>query len=215
MTFALNFQSKQFYFCAFGGIDWPYANDTKTIISPIDTAINHVSTVTSGAQWGAGISWHISSYLWLQTNFYKINATLGGAVWDFSNPNFDDYTFSAPFTSSRLMLDVKPIFFTHSRVSFYGIAGLGGAWNSLSYTEVPTDSGAVRLSEKSSRSFSYEFGAGISRHIIDNMNLQVEYLWSALGSASPGNNLVLAPILKPAQFTLRAQSVLFGLSLVL
>ncbi len=161
------------------------------------------------------------NHLLLEANVYQTFTTLKGNVWQFELPEFNNYSFRAPITSTRLMLDVKPSLFTWSRISPYAILGAGVAWNSVSYRETATAAGispdsALSLSNNTTTQVAWDVGAGFNVSITDYLSATAEYVYTFLGHGSPANGtandirLAAAP-----RFSLQTQSLLFGLSLII
>jgi len=72
--------------------------------------------------------WARSQYfnqLLLEMNVYQTSTTLNGSVWQYELPQFNNYNFSAPISSTRLMFDFKPNLFSWRKFSAYAILGVG------------------------------------------------------------------------------------------
>lgn len=216
-------------FSAAGGANWYNVSNTSLVISPFETDSTRVNSISTNGAWKAGVGYYLLedtlsqraylNHLLLEANVYQTYTTLSGNVWQFQLPEFNNYSFRAPITSTRLMLDVKPSLFTWSRVSPYAILGVGATWNSVSYHEtikapdVSPDS-ALSLSNNTTRQVAWDVGAGLSVSITDYLSATAEYIYTFLGHGSPanrpGNNIRLAAA---PSFSLQTQSLLFGLSL--
>jgi opacity protein-like surface antigen len=208
------------------GPSWIHANSTQLIVSPYETDSLKTKNISSSAQWKIGLGYHLFAEqlaqrkffndLLLELNLYRNSGTLKGNVWQFELPEFNNYTFSAPITSTRLMLDVKPSLFTFHAISFYPILGMGISWNKISYQETAIDSetsdSSQSLSQHTNTNFTYDAGLGARFDISEHLNASVEYLYTHLGTVSPSAiSLTNTALLSPPKFKLSNQSVLFGL----
>ncbi len=119
------------------------------------------------------------------------------------------------------MFDLKPNIHIWRRISTYAILGMGAAWNTVSYNETATGqdvnpASRLSLSENTTSQLAWDFGAGFSFPVTDNLSLTAEYIYTLLGNGSPGSDpdndvsLTSSP-----SFSLQTQSLLFGLSLKL
>lgn len=214
-SFGWDLQANQFELSGSGGFNWLTTASTTTVISATDTESNHVTNTPRSSMWNIGLGWNPINYALLEANYYSTtNAHINGVVWDYGNPLFNNYSFSAPITSSRLMFDVKPML-TYAWLSPYAILGIGNSWNNTSYYESPADGGNLSLSSKVTQSLAYEFGGGFRIAIVDNFSIQIEYLWASLGHATPSNNAGSVPMISPPKFALSNQSILAGLSITI
>ncbi len=66
---------------------------------------------------------------------YHSSARAKGIVWQYGYPQFNNYQFKAPMTSTRLMLEIKPGLLTWKDLSPYPILSLGISLNNMSYHE--------------------------------------------------------------------------------
>ncbi len=126
---------KKFEISAAGGADWYSVPDTSLIISPFETDSNNVAQITTNGAWKVGMGYYFFedqlkqrdylNHLLFEVNVYQTFTTLHGDVWQYELPQFNNYNFNAPITSTRLMLDAKPTLFTWKRVAPYMILGVG------------------------------------------------------------------------------------------
>lgn len=222
---------KKFEISAAGGADWYNVPDTHLVISPFETDSNNIHQITTNGTWKVGVGYYFFedrlqqqrylNHLLFEVNVYQTFTTLSGDVWQYELPQFNNYNFSAPVSSTRLMLDAKPTLFTWQRVAPYAILGVGATWNTVSYRETVTAVGvdptsALSLSSNTTTHVAWDVGAGFRVALTDNLSATAEYIYAFLGNGSPANrpangvNLTAAP-----SFSLQAQSLLFGLSLKL
>ena len=145
-------------------------------------------------------------------------ATVRGNVWQYQLPQFNNYSFRAPVTSTRLMIDAKPSLFTWHQISPYPILGIGLGINEISYQENVTGIGvapnsAHSLSSKYNSNFVYDLGVGARLSLTANISASLEYLYTNLGKMSPSgtptNNVALT---SAPRFTIYNQAILFGLN---
>ncbi|MFI4919154.1 MAG: outer membrane protein [Legionellales bacterium] len=225
---------KNFEISAAGGVAWYQVADADLVISPFETDRNTVNHISMNGAWKAGLGYYlfkdrgftseVQQYLnhfLLEVNAYQTKTTLTGSVWQFDIPAFNNYSFSAPITSTRLMFDFKPNLFTWWRVSSYALLGVGATWNTVSYNETVTGAGvspasALSFSNNTTTQVAWDVGAGLRVAITDNLSATAEYVYAFLGHGAPANgltndgNLTTAP-----RFSLQAQSLLLGFSLKL
>ncbi len=209
------------------GPSWTHSDNTRSVISTYETDSILVSHVTKSALWRAGVGYHFFASklerrrflndLFVQLNLYHSEQTIRGNIWQYQYSQFNNYRFAVPLDSLRLMLDVKPSLFTYYHLSLYPIAGLGVAWNKLSYREnVQSGSGVTSdsrlfLGVNTDSQFAYDFGAGLRADLTDHLSASLEYLYTNLGDATPSmpakNGVLLS---SPPTFNLSTQAVLFG-----
>lgn len=217
-------QKLQFSFA----LGWSYLQtpDTTIEISPYETDELQTTRSSNNAIWKIGVGYPMSQYRWsdagpshdifTELNLYHTNGTLRGDAWQFQDEQFDNYSFRAPISSTRLMLDIKPELLSGPRWQAYPIAGLGVAWNKMSYNEtannnVDTDS-TLSLANATAINFAYELGAGVHTKINEHLSASLEYLFTDLGTVSPsnqGNNNTA--LTTPPKFTVQDQNLMLGL----
>ncbi|WP_058513497.1 outer membrane protein [Legionella santicrucis] len=222
---------KNLQISAAGGVNWYNVPNTDLVISSFETdriQVNHIST--DGA-WKIGVGYYLLedtlsqrpylNHLLFEVNVYQTFTTLNGSVWQFELPEFNNYSFRAPVTSTRLMFDFKPNLFTWDRVSPYAILGVGATWNTVSYNETATGAGinqdsALSLSNNTTTQVAWDTGAGLRVALTNYLSATAEYIYTFLGHGSPANGPTNEVSLSAApRFSLQTQSLLFGLSLKL
>lgn len=212
---------------AAGGIAWYQKHDTHLMISSFETDNIKVSQSTTHGAWKVGLGYPLLedtlpyfNRLLLNLNIYQTSTTLRGVVWQYGQSQFDNYDFKAPTKSTRLMLDLKPSFFTWQSTEPYVILGIGAAWNSLAYREAvaATDiniNSILLLSKRTTSYLAWDFGAGYKIALTNHLSASVEYIYAILGHSSPAHDpggVLLAVVPK---FSLQNQSLLLGLNLAL
>jgi hypothetical protein len=157
-----------------------------------------------------------------QINLYYLNSNTGvkGDVWRFGNSSFNQLTYKIPVRSTRLMVDVALTVVKKLQSSLYVKAGIGNAWNRLSYSDADNGTGdcvdqTMNLSASTRSNFAWELGLGFLHDFNNHAGLSLEYLYTSFGtvktSASGSSGTITSPVISPASFPLRAQTVAFGL----
>ena len=207
------------------GPSWYKASNGYVQPYPTETDLDHVDHVTKSTSYQIGIGYHLfaeqlanrqffNDFL-IQLNASQSSATIKGDVWDAGNPSMQYQSFKAPFTTTRLMVDIKPSLVSYMNTMFYPIAGLGIAWNRLSYTETQTTSyiGAVDAPAHTSKNLVYDLGLGLSSKITENMRVTVEYISTHLGRMAPCDySTSEQTVSSMPNFPVQTTTVLFGLS---
>lgn len=210
-----------------GGPNWLNTNDTEVVISSFETDEVLVNQIANSPLWKVGVGYpifennpeknHFLKRLLLELNLYHTHGTFKGDVWQFELPEFNNYGFQAPFTSTRLMLDLKPVLLTYREFSTYIIVGIGVTSNTLEYKETVTEIGvdpnsALSLEKERQYKFAYEAGLGLRAAITQHLNASLEYLYASLGNNSPSDNSGGVQMAEVPTFKIRSQSGLFGLT---
>jgi opacity protein-like surface antigen len=212
------------------GSTWSRADNANLQLSSDEADFNRVAHVTKSATYRLGVGYHcfadqlsrrkFFNDLLVQINWDHNSATIAGFVWDNGSPNMQNQSFRAPFTSSRLMLDIKPSLFTFYHTSFYPLAGLGLAWNQISYADTPIDpatpgwaAAGVQLPQASNKSVAYDLGGGLRTQVSKHLSASLEYVNTYLGRMAPNAQSVSEQsIIKPPVFPVRSQTVFLGFS---
>jgi hypothetical protein len=194
-----------------GGTTTTY--NPSTLNFPLETdALIPNNSSNNDFSWGLGLAYYftpspkvpMSSILHdvsLGLDLFSFSTTQNGQIWQFQQPDMNNYGYKLPLTSTRLLVDTEWTFNPMYKTIFpFFEAGLGFVNNSLSYSEWPiaTDSGSgFGLSSHSQNNFSYTFGAGLKFPVTNNLECSVRYLYANLGNIStaitPGN-FVVSPI---------------------
>jgi opacity protein-like surface antigen len=123
-----------------------------------------------------------------QINVYILQQTdVEGSVKRFDDSDDVDADYKMNFESTRLMLDFELDIFTVRDFSFYGIGGLGIAWNSADYTATPHGMipiASVDLPTNDSTGFAYEFGGGVDYAVDEGIDITLQYLWTRLNDVT-------------------------------
>ncbi len=175
------------------GPSWSTSSNSYVQPTWFETDLNHVDNVTHSTSYQMGIGYHLfaeqlrqrqflNDFL-VQLNFNHNSATINGMVWDASNPAYQNQRFQAPFTSNRLMIDLKPSLYSYLRTSVYAIGGLGIAWNTLSYTETQNNSGLpiIIAPASTAKNLAYDLGFGFKSKINEHLSASLEYVSTHLG----------------------------------
>lgn len=214
-------------FSAAAGQSWMQAGNAPLAITPSHTDEDAVTHVANQPVWKVGVGYSLfkeelsqrtffNEFL-VELNLYRSNGTLTGEVWAGQDPNYSYYTFRAPVTSTRLMIDLKPSLFTWRGISPYPIVGMGVAWNHMAYYETPTSDlsqdSFYTLGGNTTRNFAAEFGLGVRAKINPHLSASLEYLYANMGNATPsGSSDTFVSPSTPATFTITEQNLLLGLS---
>jgi opacity protein-like surface antigen len=215
-------------FSVAGGPTISHVDDTSLIVSPFETDNVIVTNVTRSALWKIGVGYHFfedslkqrryfNDFL-VELNVYRNSETARGDVWRYQLPQFNNYSFAAPITTTSAMLDVKPGLFTLRKFTLYPIIGVGAAWSTVSYQEHRTANSVDptsyhSLGDSMNMNFSYDLGVGLRLGMTEHLSATMEYIYSYLIDLHPaGESTTTAELLAPPEFTIANQSLLFGLS---
>jgi opacity protein-like surface antigen len=209
------------------GPNWTHSDSTHLIVSPYETDSILENGVSNSSLWKLGVGYHLFENklrknqfltdLLISLNFYQSSQSVRGYVLQYQLPQFNNFTFRAPVTSTRLLFEVRPGLFTAYRFTPYPIVGVGVAWNNISYNEA-ADPGidpvtAYELPSKCNNGFTYNLGAGMRLELVPHLSATIEYVYSYLGSMSPsGSASYPTGLLTTPTFILHSQAVLFGLN---
>lgn len=206
-----------------GGVDWYNTHNTHITVSPFETDSDKVRQSAAQGSWKVGLGYSLFDDTWphlkrllLNLNLYQTSTTLSGTVWQYEQPQFNNYNFRVPIKSTRLMLDVKPSFFTWQSMKPYAIFGVGVAWNSVSYRETATadvnSDSRLLLSKQTTSDLAWDLGLGCNMALTDNLSVSLEYIYAALGYGSPAHEASNVHLEATPKFLLQSQSVLLGLN---
>lgn len=203
-------------------------HNTHLVISPFETDDNLVSSVGSKTAWKLGVGY----YLWdqvpvqaaflsrvlLELNVYHTANEIHGSTLQYELPIFNNYFFSAPIASTRVMLDFKPTLITVQNFSPYLILGVGNAWNSMAYYETAKDgidpTSVLLLSNHTTTRLVGDLGVGLSVSFNERLSANAEYIYSVLGNNHPSQIPAMqVSLMSPPSFSSQIYSILFGLSL--
>lgn len=210
------------------GPSWFTANDATLQTTSIEYDKALVNNVSAGAVKKIGIGYHLSPSLFqskylsdvlVELNYYHVTGAINGEVWLGGDSNYPYWTFRAPLSSSRLMLDVKPALYNNQNFSAYPIVGAGVAWNKLAFNESTTFSGAesqsayTTLASGVNRRVSYDLGLGMRYQLAMHLSTSMEYLFNQQGkfTSSQDSNDGRAVLSAPS-FLTRSQNVLWNVS---
>jgi len=210
------------------GPNWAKTSSTHLVVSSYETDSVLVSSVANHPLWKIGVGYRFFADqlqqrsflndLLVELNLYQSSETVHGNTWQYQLPQFNNYSFSAPVTSTRLMLDAKPGLFTMKHVSLYPILGLGASWNNMAYNETVTGAAVspnsgYALKRSTASSFAYDLGAGIRIDFTEHLSATLEYLYANLGNISPsGTSKNGDPIMSSPTFNVCNNSLLLGIN---
>jgi opacity protein-like surface antigen len=231
-AFAANFwvtnSLNNFELSAAVGPNWAQTSSTHLVVSPYETDSVLVNNISNYAFWKIGVGYHFFTEklqqrsffndLLVELNLYQSWFTVTGDVWQYQLPQFNNFTFKAPITSTRLMLDVKPTLITVRHISFYPILGVGNSWNNVAYNEVVSgqdvpDGSNYLLNTSANSNFAFDVGVGLRADFNEHISASVEYLYTNLGNVtSTGTSKNSDPIIATPTFNIYNQGLLLGLS---
>lgn len=172
----------------------------------------HARRYSKHTQWFPAIEPELNAY------YLRIH-NIKGDVWRFDSSSFNQLNYFMPVDSARLMFDTALTIVSKRRLSLYGIAGVGNAWNRLGYND--TDKGLsctdqiINLNALTKSNFAWEAGAGLSFILSKRTSLTAEYLYADLGAGQPSmtgsTGTITAPIIAAPHVDLTAQTALLGL----
>jgi len=162
-----------------------------------------------------------------QINLYYLNSNTGirGNVLRFGSSAYNQLTYKIPVRSTRLMFDVALTLLKKSDSSIYVKAGVGNAWNRLSYSDVVNPASvadcvnlALNLKSSTRSHIAWELGAGFMQDINNRVSLSFEYLYTNFGSisasASSSSGTAATSANSPAKFSMYANTLALGLHYV-
>jgi opacity protein-like surface antigen len=173
--------------------------------------LRHAQIYADPVQWFPTIEPELNVYY----NDYQNN----GNVYRFGNPALNQLSYNVPIHSTRLMLDAALTVVARGHFSTYLIAGLGNAWNRISYSDA-NNSGAscannLSLNDTTYSHFVWEAGAGVGFDFNNGFKATFEYLYTDYGRLQASGNGTsagfAAPISSPASFNLHTQALLLGI----
>ena len=170
-------------------------------------------------QWFPAIEPEINLY------YLSSNSNIKGNVWRFGSSAFNQLTYQMPLRSTRLMLDGVLTVVKKKKNLLYVKAGIGEAWNRLSYNDTENSNGPagcpdqrISLASATNTNFAWELGIGVLHDFNNRLGLSLEYLYTHLGSVKPSSSYtgpITAPIISAPSINLASQSVLLGLHVAL
>jgi len=156
-------------------------------------------------------------------NIYYSQLNVKGDVYRFENPAFNEFSYKSTIQSTRLMLDAALTIVSKKQFSIYALAGIGGSWDSVSYSDQgatsPCPLTAVDLDKRNQSNFAWDLGGGVAYAFNPIISLSLEYLYTDLGTldllASGDTGNISVPQLGEASAKVSTQSVLLGLHVAL
>lgn len=169
---------------------------------------------SESTQWFPSIEPEINNYFISRNNFK-------GDIWRFSDPNFNQMTYTMPIDSYRLMFDTALTLVSKKQFSLYAIGGIGNAWNRVGYSDAERGNGIpcadqnLNFHSATNSKFAWEVGGGLSYALNKRFALSLEYLYADLGRVNTPTKgftgAITASDIVPAAFNLTSQAALFGL----
>ncbi len=157
-----------------------------------------------------------------QLNLYVLgNGEIKGDMYQYESAALNNLDYTADFNSTRVMFDLNVTLAAIEQFSVYALAGAGIAWNTIDFQATPNLNGLAcgangfNIESASSTSFAYEFGAGLTYAMADDIALSLEYLYTGLNDVGIGNEDDIGFDLQSADFDMNTQAVLFGVRFAL
>ncbi len=184
---------------------------------------NHNNNDQNNATWGVGAAYRfmpprapsIMHDISAGLDFLYFETTQHGRTWQFERAAYDNYAYTLPISSSRLMVDSELTFNPLYNYFFPFLqAGIGFARNSASYHDkvlLSNYTGSVNISSNSQYQFAYTLGAGLKMLLPQNFELSVRYLYTDLGQAITSSSANVS-LLNPLKIRLTTQTGLVGLT---
>lgn len=215
------------------GPTWYHANTGHVVVSPIERDSSLLNGTASTAIYRLGMGYRLSDGeqplpgyikdILFQLNWYFSTTTFKGVVWQSGESIFNNYTFRAPITNNRAMLDVKLSILTLHQLSLYPILGIGPEWTQFAYHErvASTDVSAnsfVSLNPKTQVNMAYDLGFGGRYALGKHLGVTAEYIFTMLSTVKPSttraSSLSNVTIVQEPSFSIYDQSLLFGVGWV-
>ncbi|MFA6036942.1 MAG: outer membrane beta-barrel protein [Legionellales bacterium] len=152
-----------------------------------------------------------------QINLYYLQGNIDGYVDRFYQyeGNFSDTDYQSNFESTRLMFDLALTIAAYQNFSVFALAGVGPAWNRVSYDTGVNNEAQLHLNEQNQTNFAYEFGAGVSYALSEQLSITGEYLFTGFTNVELGENGTeghnIETHVETEDFDLNAQTLLLGL----
>jgi len=149
-------------------------------------------------------------------NYYYTDMSRDGQVYLFGYAQFNNYTYKMKINSNRLMLDgeleLHPL--VHN-ITLFGILGIGGALNTMSYKEKSVFTnvgGQLDFSSHDQLNFASEIGGGVKMPVNKNSVISLRYLYTDLGEATSKNqsSTPARRLENPLSTDIVSQSILLG-----
>lgn len=152
-----------------------------------------------------------------QINLYYLQGNMDGYVDRFYQyeGNFSDTNYYSNFESTRLMFDLALTIAAYQKFSVFALAGIGPAWNRISYDTGVSNEAQLHLNEQNQINFAYEFGAGVSYALNEQLSITGEYLFTGFTNVefdengTEGHNREIS--VESEDFDVNAQTLLLGL----
>ncbi|MDI9818445.1 MULTISPECIES: hypothetical protein [unclassified Legionella] len=147
------------------------------------------------------------------------NRTAQGQIEQYQDPRMSNYHYRLSIDSTRLMADVILTLVTHKQMSLFVNGGVGPGWTQVSYSDEPNlgvVGGNLFLFDKTKKGLVSEIGVGLFYHCSNKLKLSVNFLHSNFGTIKTGSEGILdgaSASINPARFSLRSNTILFGLYL--
>lgn len=213
-----------------GGTTSSISPSLLTLVGEIDTLARNHSQDTDFT-WGVGAAYRFLAPelpmksdlihdVTLGLDYFYFQSNQMGSVWQFQQPEYDNYAYTMPLTSSRLTANtewtLKPI---HAFLMPFVEGGIGFAYNTLSYSDTPLApivDGQQQIGKHGQYQFAYTLGAGVKAMIpkVKNTEISFRYLYANLGNAATSTHGAI-PLSGPVTASLSTQAWVLGVTYLL
>lgn len=218
-----------FVFTLYGGYNHSETSVSDLVITPLET--DSLNNTNGGNDFigGAGVAYQqmltdddesgtILLDASLGLNFFMFNTSSSDVVYQFKDPQFDNFDYDLKLMTSRLMLtgqlDFQPIF--ADVIPFVevgaGVARVKVKYNESPRTEENIEDGDIDLTDKTNYQFAYSLGAGIKTNISSQVQVSLSYLYTDFGTVKTSQSAPQVTLDSPISIQLRTHTALLGLS---
>jgi opacity protein-like surface antigen len=187
-----------------GGVQFPMFNSNMTVNNgsgfpaPFDQDLyktkqhnQPILGVSAGRRWTRDNAWLPSFAVGLSYR-YLFAANAGSNILQYSDPTFNNYTYSWDVSANLLLTQFKLNVYEYAKFSPFITAALGGGLvTSDSYSESPLSGITPRVSpgfgSNNSWQFVYGIGAGLDYQIARQVIISAEYQFLDLGNVTSGS----------------------------
>lgn len=172
------------------GSEFPPPSDQDTYSTQNNT--QPLIAVAVGKRWERSSNWLPAYSLGL---FYQYNfpTNMGNTVTQYSLPEFTNYNYDWNISSNIILAFAKINLFQYRVISPYLKAGIGGAFNTSSYSESALPDVTARTSpsfaSKTISQFAYNAGAGVDFRLSKQFIATIGYEYLNLGKVTTGEGI--------------------------
>ncbi|VVC74951.1 hypothetical protein AQUSIP_02250 [Aquicella siphonis] len=218
-----------FQFTLYGGYNHSETSVSDLVISPLETDSLHNSNGGNDFLGGAGVAYQqmltddedngtIFRDVSLGLNFFMFNNSSSDEVYQFKDPQFDNFNYQLKLETSRLMLDgqldFQPLWqdvipFVEASV---GVARVVAKYNESPEPDEGIQDGDIDLTDRTNYQFAYSLGAGFKTNLSPQVQLSLSYLFTDFGTVKTSTHAPQLTLDSPISIQLRTHTALLGLS---